>query len=79
MLKNVHAVYLLYTAPHEKQLIETSVHVRRWLVAVASADKFHTFDVSMTGNLAIFRQRAARTALNQLRLLLEPERQAPRA
>ncbi len=77
MLKNVNAGYLLFTSPFEDQLNEAGVHVRRGLVAVASADKFHTFDVSMTGNLAIFRQRAARTALNQLRLLLEPERQAP--
>jgi nicotinamide-nucleotide amidase len=79
MLKNLNAGYLLFTSPCEDQLNEAGVHVRRGLVAVASADKFHTFDVSMTGNLAIFRQRAARTALNQLRLLLEPERQAPRA
>lgn len=73
MLKNLNAGYLLFTSPCEDLLNEAGVHVRRGLVAVASADKFQTFDVSMTGNLAIFRQRAARTALNQLRLLL-PER-----
>lgn len=79
MLKNLNAGYLLFTSPCEDHLNEAGVHVRRGLVAVASADTFQSFDVSMTGNLAIFRQRAARTAINQLRLLLQPERQPPLA
>jgi hypothetical protein len=72
MLKNITADYLLLTSPCEDQVEATGVHVRRGLVAVASSGTFRTFDVSMSGNLAIFRQRAARTALNQLRLLLLP-------
>ncbi|MFM7055915.1 MAG: competence/damage-inducible protein A [Planctomycetota bacterium] len=70
MLRNVAADYLLLTSPCEDHMETAGVHVRRGLVAVASATTFQTFDVSMSGNLAIFRQRAARTALNQLRLLL---------
>ncbi len=73
MLKNIAADYLLLTSPCEDQVEATGVHVRRGLVAVASSGTFRTFDVSMSGNLAIFRQRAARTALNQLRLLLQED------
>jgi len=40
-------------------------------VALASAVELDTVDVSMSGNLAIFRQRAARTALNLLRKRLQ--------
>jgi len=79
MLKNLNAGYLLFTSPCEDQLNDAGVHVRRGLVAVASADSFQTFDVSMTGNLAIFRQRAARTALNQLRLLMLTDSPQPAA
>ena len=78
VLKNLSASYVLFTSSCEDHLNDAGVHVRHGLVAVASADTFQTFDVSMTGNLAIFRQRAARTALNQLRLLLQPEPQVPR-
>lgn len=62
--------YILLSSPFEDEKAETGVTIRRGLVAVASRSAFETFDVSMTGNLAIFRQRAARTALNRLRLLL---------
>lgn len=62
--------YILLSSPFEDEKAETGVTIRRGLVAVASRSGFETFDVSMTGNLAIFRQRAARTALNRLRLLL---------
>lgn len=73
MLKNIDADYLLLTSPCEDHTDTAGVHIRHGLAAVATADNFRTFDVSMSGNLAIFRQRAARTALNQLRLLLLPE------
>jgi len=62
--------YILLSSPFEDEKAETGVTIRRGLVAVASRSGFETFDVSMTGNFAIFRQRAARTALNRLRLLL---------
>ena len=52
---------------------ESGVTVRRGQVAVAARGSFQVFDASMSGNLAIFRQRAARTALNRLRLLLLSE------
>lgn len=66
-----HAVnYVLLSSPFEDQLADGGVSVRRGLIAVASRDSFETFDVGMSGNLAIFRQRAARIALNRLRLRL---------
>lgn len=73
MFRNLDAACLLLTSPCEDEVDATGVHVRRGLVAVATPGTFQTFDVSMSGNLAIFRQRAARTALNQLRLLLQPD------
>ncbi|MFO0980070.1 MAG: molybdopterin-binding protein [Planctomycetaceae bacterium] len=62
--------FVLLSSPFEDEKAESGVTIRRGLVAVASRSAFETFDVSMTGNLAIFRQRAARTALNRLRLML---------
>jgi len=65
--------FVVLASPHEDQISESGVTVRRGLVAVAAPGSFHVFDASMSGNLAIFRQRAARTALNRLRLLLMSE------
>ncbi|MFM7167546.1 MAG: competence/damage-inducible protein A [Planctomycetaceae bacterium] len=59
--------WVLLSSPTEDQQAAGGVTVRRGLVALASADTLETIDVSMSGNLAIFRQRAARTALNLLR------------
>lgn len=66
-----HAVdYLLLSSPFDDRVSDSSVAVRQGWVAVAGRGVFETYDVSMSGNLAIFRQRAARTALNRLRLLI---------
>ncbi len=62
--------FVVLASPHEDQISESGVTVRRGQVAVAARGSFHVFDASMSGNLAIFRQRAARTALNRLRLQL---------
>ncbi len=63
--------YVLVSSPFEDHVTDTGVSVRGGFVGIASHSIFETFDVSMSGNLAIFRQRAARTALNRLRLLVE--------
>ena len=63
--------YALVSSPFEDHVTDAGVEVRRGFVWVASPGNFETLDVSMSGNLAIFRQRAARTALNRLRLLME--------
>ncbi len=65
--------FLLLSSPHEDQVSESGVTLRRGSVAIAGPDMFQIFDTTMSGNLAIFRQRAARTALNRLRLLLAPK------
>ena len=70
VLKNQPVDYLLLSSPHEDQISESGVTLRRGFVAIAGADLFQSFDATMSGNLAIFRQRAARTALNRLRLHL---------
>ena len=70
VLKNQPVDYLLLSSPHEDQISESGVTLRRGSVAIAGPDMFQTFDATMSGNLAIFRQRAARTALNRLRLFL---------
>lgn len=63
--------WVLLSSPVENQQAPGGVAVRRGMVALASADELETVDVSMSGNLAIFRQRAARTALNLLRKRLQ--------
>ncbi len=63
--------YVLMSSPFKDEVTESGVTIRRGWIAVASRESFETADVSMSGNLAIFRQRAARTALNRLRLLLK--------
>ena len=70
VLKNQPVDYLLLSSPHEDQISESGVTLRRGSVAIAGPDMFQAFDTTMSGNLAIFRQRAARTALNRLRLFL---------
>lgn len=65
--------FLLLSSPHEDQVSESGVTLRRGSVAIAGPDMFQIFDTTMSGNLAIFRQRAARTALNRLRLMLAPK------
>ncbi len=59
--------WVLLSSPIEDQQAAAGVSVRRGMVALATAIELETADVSMSGNLAIFRQRAARTALNLLR------------
>ena len=63
--------YALVSSPFEDHVTDTGISVRRGFVGIAAPGIIETFDVSMSGNLAIFRQRAARTALNRLRLLVE--------
>jgi hypothetical protein len=70
VLKSQPVDYLLLSSPHEDQISDSGVTLRRGFVAIAGPDLFQTFDTTMSGNLAIFRQRAARTALNRLRLHL---------
>jgi nicotinamide-nucleotide amidase len=70
VLKSQAVDYLLLSSPHEDQISESGVTLRRGSVAIAGPGLFQTFDATMSGNLAIFRQRAARTALNRLRLYL---------
>ena len=60
--------FVLMSSPHSQVVLDGGVTLKRGEVAVVSKTSFEVFDVSMTGNLAIFRQRAARTALNRLRL-----------
>ncbi len=70
MIRDGQADYVLLSSPHTQALSEKGVLLKRGFVAVAGAGGFDVYDASMAGNLAIFRQRAARTALNQLRLRL---------
>ena len=65
--------FVLLSSPFHDEALESGIVVRRGAVAVKTANEFLTFDVSMSGNLAIFRQRAARTALNRLRLIVQNE------
>ena len=65
--------FVLLSSPHEDSVSETGVTLRRGSVAIAGRGLFQVFDTTMSGNLAIFRQRAARTALNRLRLHLSQQ------
>ncbi len=70
----IHEVdFVLLSSPFHDESLDSGVIVRRGYVAVKTANDFTTFDVSMSGNLAIFRQRAARIAINRLRLLIQNE------
>ena len=63
------ADYVIFSSP--TQFVQDSgVRVQNGSVVVCGAGWNESFDVSMTGNLAIFRNRAARHALNILRLRL---------
>lgn len=65
------ADFVLLSSTHAEVLSDSGVGMKRGHVAVAGRGIFELHDVSISGNLAIFRQRAARTALNRLRLILE--------
>ena len=71
--KSHQADYLLLSSPFLDETTPVGVTIRKGLVAIAcrNQDAVELVDVSMSGNLAIFRQRAARTALNRLRLQLQ--------
>jgi len=62
------ADFVLLTSNQWDSTSDRGVRVRHGYVAVAGPQSFEMCDVSMSGNLAIFRSRAARTALNILRL-----------
>lgn len=66
---NAQGICLMASSPFQDVVTETGIAVRRGWVVVASPGEWQCHDVSMSGNLAIFRQRAARTALNRLRLM----------
>ena len=68
---NCNVDFVLISSPFHDDPLESGVVIRRGYVGVRTANEFVSFDVSMSGNLAIFRQRAARTALNRLRLILK--------
>jgi len=68
---NCNVDFVLISSPFHDDPLESGVVIRRGHVGVRTADEFVSLDVSMSGNLAIFRQRAARTALNQVRLILK--------
>ena len=69
LINNGTADFVLASSP--SSLVEESgVRKQVGSVAVLGRDLDEQRDVSMTGNLAIFRQRAARAALNELRLHL---------
>ncbi len=64
------ADFVLLSSPSTLTVDENGVSKQQGRVFVLGADIDQSQDVSMTGNLAVFRGRAARTALNQLRLHL---------
>jgi len=71
-IRFIHGVdFVLLSSPFYDEPLDSGVVVRRGHVAVNTAEETRSFDVSMSGNLAIFRQRAARTALNRLRLIVQ--------
>lgn len=72
LLNSGTADYVLLSSP--TQLVEDSgVRKQSGNILVLGQGLDKTQDVSMTGNLAIFRNRAARCALNHLRLHLKAE------
>lgn len=69
LVDNGTADYVIFSSP--TQLVqENGVRMQNGNVVVWGNDLDESYDVSMTGNLAIFRNRAARHALNILRLHL---------
>jgi competence/damage-inducible protein CinA-like protein len=75
ILRSTEADYVLLTSAQWDSTAETGVSRRHAFVAVAGRELFKMQDVTMSGNLAIFRARAARTALNCLRLAAFEQRQ----
>lgn len=69
LLETGDADFVLISSP-SSILEEAGVRMRKGFVMAIGDGLDRSQDVSMTGNLAIFRQRAARSALNQLRLHL---------
>ncbi|MBL8814985.1 MAG: damage-inducible protein CinA [Planctomyces sp.] len=61
---------VLISSPFDQVVSDRGVIVRRGYVGVSFQNEFEVADVSMSGNLAIFRQRACRTAINRLRLMM---------
>lgn len=70
MLADGTADFVLMSSPSRLAANNDGVRMQHGSVAVLGRDLDCSQDVSMAGNLAIFRQRAARTALNLLRLHL---------
>ncbi|MEZ6059590.1 MAG: molybdopterin-binding protein [Planctomycetaceae bacterium] len=64
------ADYVLISSPATRSESDGGARMRCGSVRVVGQGFDRELDVSMTGNLAIFRERAARTALNLLRLQL---------
>ncbi len=78
LLQSEAADFVLLTSLHFGAVSEKGVALKRGFVSLfgksRSGQQFReTHDVSMSGNLAIFRQRAARTALNSLRLAVQAD------
>lgn len=65
------ADFVVQTSAKWDATADSGVAVRHGYVAVSGRDQFEVADVAMTGNLSVFRARAARTALNILRLILQ--------
>ena len=73
-IRLIHGVdFVLLSSPFYDEPLDSGVVVRRGHVSLSTAEDTRSFDVSMSGNLAIFRQRAARTVLNRLRLIVKHE------
>jgi hypothetical protein len=76
--QRVGAVAVLLSWPRRFETTSTGVAVCHGAVTLVTAEHVEDADVTMTGNLAIFRPRAARTVLNLLRLwLLNPASRRP--
>lgn len=75
ILADGRANFVILSSAHEETTSDQGVPMKKGSVTVIGPEPERTesHDVSISGNLAIFRQRAARTALNRLRLILESE------
>lgn len=77
VLQSGAADFVLLSSAFQEAVSDQGVAVKRGFVALAGQAVLEIADVSMSGNLAIFRQRAARTALNRLRLHLNQHSTQP--
>ncbi|MEQ9406259.1 MAG: molybdopterin-binding protein [Fuerstiella sp.] len=68
LLESGVADYVLMSSPSSLVTADDGVCQQQGSIVVLGRNLDRSQDVSMTGNLAIFRQRAARCALNELRL-----------